>query len=509
MVNRQASEVGINSSADAAHPVGASVSNKGVRSKLSWKHTSYHVKIGARYRLAAYLGGVVVGALTYIAYHWISAIEFMAAPQIITARIPTYEILEMHPLSFVLWQTASVGTTSALLYLWARMRRLGKIVEQGARIDGLTGVCSHGALQEILGNEVTRTNRYGRPLSVILFDIDGLHDVNENYGHQEGDELIRWFARLLESSVRGLDTVARYGGDEFVLVLPETTSEAAGNVAERIRLAVEREADPSQANDKPRCTVSAGVATISDLTITRQALLLAADVALYHSKAEGKNRVRVYIPEMQKAYRTSPSRLRSMLVHDGFGAIEALSAAVDAKDHNTKGHSDKVMLYSLALGRKLGLLEAELEDLKAAALLHDIGKIGMPDAILKKAGALEKDEWEVVESHTIVGSQILEKVHQLKSIVPGVKHHHERYDGMGYPHGLQGKDIPLHARIISLADAYDAMISDRIYRMAIDGMYALDEIQKCSGTQFDPDLVVIFVQVIIEQFPPDEKAQAA
>jgi diguanylate cyclase (GGDEF)-like protein/putative nucleotidyltransferase with HDIG domain len=333
----------------------------------------------------------------------------------------------------------------------------------------------------------------------VMFDLDDFKASNEEFGHVDGDQLLCWLAEHISSSIRDVDTVARYGGDEFVLVLPETSGEAAGLVAERIRQAIEKGALRKTALNAPACTISAGVASVSEDIKTRHALLLSADIALYHAKQEGKNQVAVYTPEMNKGYRTSPSRLKTLLVDESFEAIEALSAAVDAKDSNTQGHSEAVTAYAVALARRLGLSESELENVRAAALLHDIGKIGMPDAILKKPGALEQGEWEVVESHTEVGSHILEKIQQLKAIIPGVRHHHERFDGMGYPTGLQGAQIPLTARIIALADSFDAMVSDRSYRKAMSKQQAMEEIERCAGTQFDPQLVKLFIGVLDDQ----------
>jgi len=478
-------------------------------SETRMKHVVLAAKITPRQKATAYLGGLAIGLLSYLAYNWISSIEFMAQPNTLIAKIPTTEIVQLHPLSFVIWQSVSVVLTCALLYLWCRMYRFRHIVEQGANIDGLTGICSHRMLQQVMDTEVSRAGRYSRDLSVVMFDLDDFKASNESFGHEEGDQLLCWLAAHISSSIRGVDTVARYGGDEFVLVLPETADKAAELVADRIRQAVEKGAGRKSALNAPACTISAGVASLTDDIKTRHALLLAADVALYRAKREGKNQIAVYEPGMNKDYRTNSARLKTLLVDQSFGAIEALSAAVDAKDSNTRGHSEAVTAYAVALARKLGLSESELENVRAAALLHDIGKIGMPDAILKKPGSLEQGEWEVVESHTVVGSDILEKIQQLKTIIPGVRHHHERVDGMGYPNGLKGAQIPLIARIIALADAFDAMVSDRSYRKAMPRKQAIEEIQRCAGTQFDPQLVKLFVGVLDEQPEMDSQDRAA
>lgn len=468
-------------------------------SEAQMKRVVQASKISARQKALAYVGGLAIGVGSYLAYNWINSIEFMAQPGAFIAKVSTAEILQFHPLSFVIWQIISVLLTCALLYLWSRMRRFRRIVEQGANIDGLTGICSHRMLQQVIDTEVDRAKRYGRDLSIVMFDLDDFKASNEEFGHIDGDQLLCWIAERLASSIRAVDTAARYGGDEFVLVLPETTAEGAGLVAERIRQAVEKEAGTKIALNAPACTITAGVATLTEDVKTRHALLVSADVALFHAKREGKNQIAIYTAEMNHDYRTSPSRLKTLLTDDSFGAIEALSTAVDAKDPNTRGHSEAVMGYAVALAKSLGLSEAELENVRAAALLHDIGKIGMPDSILKKPGTLEQGEWEVVESHTIVGAEILEKLPQLKMTIPGVKHHHERFDGMGYPNGLQGGQIPLIARIIAIADSFDAMVSDRTYRKAMTRDQAMDEMLRCAGAQFDMRLVKMFITVLEEE----------
>ena len=195
-----------------------------------------------------------------------------------------------------------------------------------------------------------------------------------------------------------------------------------------------------------------------------------------------------------------------LLSEEDVEAIEALSTTVDARDQCTHGHSDSVARYAVQIGTSMGLPQQEMENLRVAALLHDIGKLGMPEKILLKNGPLELAEWQYVENHPKIGSQILEKVQQLRSIVPTVRHHHERYDGHGYPYGLSGKDIPLLARIIAVADSFDAMISDRHYRKALSPEQALEEMRRCAGTQFDPEIVEVFAKMVEEELKQEKPA---
>ena len=213
----------------------------------------------------------------------------------------------------------------------------------------------------------------------------------------------------------------------------------------------------------------------------------------------------VYKQECNRSYRATANHVKALLSDEDMEAIQALGAVVDARDTHAKGHSAAVMQFSEALGEKLGLSAEELGNLRAAALLHDLGKIGTPEEILGKPAPLESEEWKQIENHAGLGSRVLKRVQQMASIVPGVKHHHERFDGKGYPSGLAGADIPLLARIIAIADAYDAMTSSRPYRKAMSSDEALEEIRRSAGTQFDPELVELFIQAI-RQNKAEERA---
>lgn len=406
------------------------------------------------------------------------------------------EILPRHPFTFIAWACGITGLSVIIGYLFDRQVYFRRRAEMKANVDGLTGCYNHRCFQDRLTAEIERAQRYGRRLALVMFDLDDFKAFNDRRGHQEGDRLLSWFGEICRANIRTIDVLARYGGEEFVVILPEAGAEEAKVAADRIREVLERDASlkfPGVAS----VTVSAGIAAYPEHGQTRHNIILNADTALYYAKRTGKNKALIYEESFKQSYRTSSDTLKALLVDQPMDAIEALSAAVDAKDRFTKGHSDAVTRYSLALASKLGLSPTEIENLKAAALLHDIGKISTPESILHKPGPLKMDEWQMIEDHPKIGSEILEKVQQLSSIVPAVRHHHERYDGLGYPNGLSGKNIPLIARIIGLADAYDAMISDRTYRNALSKEDALEEIKRCAGTQFDPELVDLFVEIII------------
>lgn len=458
------------------------------------------------YKLSFYIGGVVFAAGTYLFGTWLyrlEAVSWRDAASKLTARDVLSGMLPMHLFTFAIWCVSCLAVAVLLGYLFEREVFYRRKAEEKANTDGLTGLYNHRYFQERLHTEIERARRYERPLSLIMLDLDNFKAFNDQHGHQEGDRLLAWLAAMCKREMREIDICARYGGEEFTIILPETPLPDAFAAAERLIRLVENE---SSAQFSQQITASAGVASFPDHGQSRHAVILSADVAMYRAKQDGKNRVCSYQSDLAREYRATPERLQMLLSQEDLGAIEALSAAVDAKDPYTHHHSESVTSYALELGQRLMLPAQEIENLRAAALLHDIGKLGMPDKVLRKKGPLQLDEWQHVENHPKIGSRILERVQQLSSIVPGVRHHHERYDGHGYPSGLSGKDIPLQARIIAIADAFDAMTSHRNYRSALSPERALEELRQCAGDQFDPELVEIFVSMVEEQLQRHEKA---
>jgi diguanylate cyclase (GGDEF)-like protein/putative nucleotidyltransferase with HDIG domain len=455
-------------------------------------------------RVIFYLTGVVFASVSYVVGMWAYTAETVAvghgtAPGL---WVMVKNILPNHPFTFLAWVCAMMTVSVVVGFLFERQIFFRRRAEMKANVDGLTGCYNHRYFQERMTAEIDRAHRYGRCFALAMFDLDDFKAFNDRCGHQEGDRLLKWFADLCRANLRVIDVLARYGGEEFVVIMPESEAEEAQAAANRIREFLQQEVS-SRFPGVPSVTVSAGISAYPEHGETRHTLILDADTALYYAKQNGKNKAVIYEESYKKSYRTTSDRLKALLGDENMEAIEALSAAVDAKDHYTHGHSDAVTRYSLALAQRLGLSATEVENLKAAALLHDIGKIGTPDSILRKPGPLKLDEWQIIEDHPRIGSEILEKVQKLSGIVPAVRHHHERYDGLGYPYGLSGKNIPLIARIIALADAYDAMVSDRTYRNALSSGEAMEEIRRCAGTQFDPELVDLFVG-IVESASDDE-----
>jgi diguanylate cyclase (GGDEF)-like protein len=416
--------------------------------------------------------------------------------------------------------------------------------QEQAITDGLTGVKTHRFFMDALAAEWKRSTRTGRPFTVALIDVDRFKFVNDFQGHLEGDLVLKRLGQTFERGCRSTDVVARYGGDEFVILMPETDTEQALVLTERLRACILADRLLQEKNT----TASFGLATFPLDGSTPRELIQIADASMYLSKHQGGNAVssadrrdtteakqwkrdvlETYLgvtlkrlfatgPEAFQDIRQRLEQLWQSLSATGIppgdsgerrrGTPEALQSpsaavietittlalAVDAKDPYTQGHSQKVSDYSALLAGELALPEEEVEAVRLGALLHDVGKIGIPAAILAKNGPLDPDEWETMKEHARLGDRLLEPLPSVAHIRRMVCHHHEMFDGSGYPDGLAGEDIPLGARIIAIADAYDTVTSDRTYHKARTPGEALAELTRCAGAKFDPDLVRLFVE---------------
>ena len=376
---------------------------------------------------------------------------------------------------------------------------------QRANTDSLTELYNHRYFQERLAAELSRAARYKHPLSMVMLDVDHFKNLNDTYGHPFGDLVLQQIAKILVGESRDIDIVARYGGEEFALILPETKTKDALILAERLRSAIQHHPFIEPEGRSVPVTISLGLSQYPVHSLEREGLIMAADLAMYQSKTLGRNRVTAYSDDIQNDEGSDPYKLYLLLHAKDVGTIEAMAAAVDAKGHRTPGFSLQVMKHCVALAEELRLSEAEKGDVQIAGLLHDIGKLGVPEAILTKRGALTEEEVRLVRSHPALGYTIVQKSPHLQSMLPGILYHHERWNGSGYPNGLAGDAIPMIARLISVVDAFHAMTVDRPHKQAISEDAAKDELRRCSGTQFDPDVVEAFLRVLRS----DEELKAA
>jgi diguanylate cyclase (GGDEF)-like protein/putative nucleotidyltransferase with HDIG domain len=354
-----------------------------------------------------------------------------------------------------------------------------------AATDSLTGLANHRAFQERLHAETSRAVRHGTPLSLMLLDLDGFKGVNDALGHQAGDEVLVALAGLILPRVRDGELLARVGGEEFALLLPLAGAGEAMIAAERLR----REVAARPLGPVDHQTVSIGVCDLATAGGDPSELFRLADGALYWAKRSGRNRSVRYRPEVVTELSVGDRAVRAAR-QGSAAAIRALARAVDARDPSTRAHSNRVADLASALAEELGWPADRVALLRESAIVHDVGKIGIADAVLSKPGRLTPREYEHVKEHATLGARIVRGVLDEEQ-TSWVRHHHEHWDGRGYPDGLHAHEIPEGARIIGLADAWDAMTGQRAYRDRLGAAEALEECRRCGGTHFDPEIVLV------------------
>ena len=392
-----------------------------------------------------------------------------------------------------------------------RISRLQERLRTAALKDGLTGLWNHTQFRHLLDNEFARTRRYGGVVSLVMLDLDHFKAVNDTYGHEVGNRVLQATARHLEQMVRDADTVARYGGEEFAVVCPHTSFDEAESLAERIRQTL-----PAQVRT-PECpqlhvTATLGVVSSDNAGVSSVAELIdQADQALYSGKSQGRNRVTRSdrIPRQPAGTVVQAGeveRLRKQVLALGMQAKElclqsvwSLVQALEARDRFTAWQSRNVTFYVDSLAEAAGWPEGLRAVTANAAMLHNLGKIGVPDRILQKPGALAPNEARVLRQVPLVTCRILEPLRIFETEILVIRHLRERYDGNGYPQGLAGTVIPLGSRLLAVAEAFDAMTSDRAYRRRRSIDEAVAEIQSQAGEQFDPQFAELLSRVAREQ----------
>ena len=396
-------------------------------------------------------------------------------------------------------------------------------LQQQSITDGLTGIKTRRFFWEALTSEWRRASRSGRPFSVVLVDLDKFKEVNDSLGHLEGDLVLARVGRLLEQKCRQSNVVARYGGDEFIILMPETGIEQAQVLAERLRLWLAT--DPML--EEHHVTGSFGVASFPVHGFAIEDLIRVADEGMYVSKHAGGNQVSTsnafgegpavqlhmlsgYIEGFLQREHNGPEHLEELVStlrklcgrEEGSDqtpmkeAIESLARAAEMRERYTPGHGEQCAHYAGLIARGLNLSAQEVEDIMLAARVHDVGKLFIPERILNKAGALTEEEFAVVQGHAQVGADVLRAIPEIERLAQAVESHHEAVDGSGYPLGLKGEVIPLYGRILAVADAYANMTSDRSFGLAKTEEQALTELGKLSGTRFDGMIVRIFSRLL-------------
>ena len=389
--------------------------------------------------------------------------------------------------------------------LMEELDRKNKELVELSITDGLTGLYNHRFLQERFEFEFKRARRYGSDLSCIIIDIDHFKAINDTYGHQFGDFVIKQIATIMKTKSREIDICGRYGGEEF-MIITNLVADDALKYASKLHTAIDNHIF-EYGEHTAHVTVSMGIADYHADIKTKQELIERSDVALYQAKKDGRNLIRLWkenrmqddksidkygIQELKSKFADLSSQMRAAYME----STNALIKAVDAKDPFAREHSKNVSYYAVAIARYLHLSEQEIEVIRYGALLHDIGKISVRDEILVKKEKLTNKEFEILKKHPEVGVNILKEVKFLEKEIPIILYHHERYDGKGYPQGLKAREIPIGARIIAVVDAFDAMISGRTYKKQITWNRAIEELEKGKGTQFSPEVVDAFLSLI-------------
>jgi diguanylate cyclase (GGDEF)-like protein len=375
--------------------------------------------------------------------------------------------------------------------------------EKKARIDELTGLLNRRSLDEMIDNEISRHSRYGGAFSLAILDLDSFKVYNDTFGHPAGDRLLRQVGSIINGSIRNADRAFRYGGDEFAILLPQTTIEDGLQVTERVRKTIAEEINTSSVP----VTISIGLASWPDDGISHTDIIAAADVTLYRAKRSGGNQSCQASGTLTKMQNIAPeSNADNSIDINILEVIKALAETVDARSYNNFNHSRRVTDCALALGKALKMETTELSRLEACSFLHDIGKMSIDEGIINKTADLSPEEWEIIKTHPKLGADIAGRTPQLVSCMDGILYHHEHYDGTGYPNGLAGEDIPLIARILAIADSYVAMTSERSYSATMSHKRAIEALQKEAGKQFDPYLVDKFAT--IEKINTEDKNKA-
>jgi len=393
------------------------------------------------------------------------------------------------------WWIVGMGTLLVAAILIMTMRARAELLiarlYDAARTDPLTGLSNRRGFRELLDLELERARRGDSELTVLVGDLDHFKEVNDRSGPQVGDAALRRVARVLSEHKRQIDSAARVGGEQFALILPNTSQDEAFVLAERLRCAVRDEF----AEESVPITTSFGLASYPEHGQTAASLLHAADEALYAAKDSGRDRTVRHSPVLSELSREGGGGARDIEGERFLAVVLDLAEAIDLRFSGSARHSETVARYAELMARELGLPEPRVSRIRLAGMLHDIGKACVPDSILQKPGRLTDGEFAVIRRHPEMGAEILQHP-TLADVRAWVGAHHERPDGRGYPLGVAGDALVLEARILAVADAYEAMTSDRSYRPSIGHTAARAELKRCAGSQFDQHVIHAFLTAL-------------
>jgi len=387
-----------------------------------------------------------------------------------------------------------------------KMTKLQEKLLSLANTDELTGLANRRYFFNILERETLQAKIKGSALSLMILDLDHFKNINDAYGHLNGDMILKQIGKIIKENTYPLDLAARYGGEEFLVLMPETSADKAIKAAEKLCKIISNH-HWEISNELVSITISIGLVDIhSHNLLDSDDILKKADTALYAAKKQGRNCVVSWDkvgpnedvkPQENREFhelQTKVASLARQLHSHALGTISAFAETINAviKDKHVVQHAKNVQVYAVAIAKEMGLSTELRKRIGTAALLHDLGKISIPATILKKLSPLTERDWKTIKQHPIVSAKILMPLEIFDLELSIIRHHHENYDGTGYPDGLKGREIPIGARVLAVADVFDAMTSDRPYRSAKSCEIALKEIADCSGSQFDPDVASAF-----------------
>ncbi|MGX4598696.1 bifunctional diguanylate cyclase/phosphohydrolase [Faecalimicrobium sp. JNUCC 81] len=370
-------------------------------------------------------------------------------------------------------------------------REHSKELKNIANRDELTGLYNHRYFQEYLGKAMDNADKNNNEVSLLFMDIDYFKNYNDVNGHQAGDVLLKEIGKILKICVREDDVVARYGGEEFAAILPNTNENDAIKVGEKIRQSIQNTNFRGQENQPDKnITISIGVSSYPTRATSKHQFINTADDALYRAKSFNKNRVESYhsvLDDLCRQIGINEDRIKS---------LKSLISMINIKDRYTYGHTERVVIYTKWFAQSLNLSEEDQVKIQIASYLHDIGKLEIPEEVLNKKEKLTDEEFQMFRDHPQAGVDLIQNIKPFEAFISLIKHHHERYDGFGYPDRLKGEEIPYLARMLTIADSFDAMTSNRPYNVRKSHEEGILELRANAGTQFDPQLVEEFIKML-------------
>jgi len=463
------------------------------------------------FQLAAVAGNVLAGVAAYawgtesafapLPYIWLVLVVFyffklrvaLLHAGLMAGGYAVALVAESPPVNQLGSWIATTGTLVVTGLFVAVMRdRLAQVIaslSDAAHRDALTELLNRRGFEEIFDVELERARRSDAPLSLVLGDLDRFKRVNDDQGHAAGDRVLKRVARVLGSAKRRFDVAARVGGEEFALLAPDCDEHGAYMLAERVRADVQRAFEESA----PGLTISVGIAAFPLHGQSADGLVRAADQALYAAKRLGRNRCVISSAEVPGILARAPRG--SDDAHVELAALLSLAEALDVRDSGTASHCRRVGRFAELTARELGLPPDSVEHVRLAGILHDVGRVGVPDSLLRKDGPLTEEEWSLVRSHPEIGARMVETT-EFDDIRGWILLHHERPDGRGYPEGRDAEAVPIEASILAVADAYEAMTSERPYRHALPPEAAADELRREAGSQFRVDVVEALLRAV-------------